>query len=318
MTNVEHDDVLTQVEDKASREAQLVAQHYNRRPDLGREARKDSVIVRLRAFNNWIKTVLITAHILKPGSTALDLGCGKGGDIGKWRKAKISHLVGMDIAQESINHAKARFDDRMDCYGEPISRSILPNIAFDIVSMQFCMHYAFNTEQRVRMMLHNVSSQLKVGGMFVGTIPNSNWLVRKLRNPVPNEFGNSVYKVRFEDPDQISSRTFGCKYYFTLVDAVEDCAEYLVHFPSFEKIAREFGLTLLFKKSFHEYYQSALKHSHNKQLLYNMRVILDSHQAANTGEPAHMTPDEWECANIYMVFAFKKESPYVGPAPSMS
>lgn len=44
---------------------------------------------------------------------------------------------------------------------------------FDIVSMQFCMHYAFETEDKVRTMLANVVRYLKPGGVFVGTIPDA-------------------------------------------------------------------------------------------------------------------------------------------------
>lgn len=48
---------------------------------------------------------------------------------------------------------------------------------FDVVSMQFCMHYAFESEEKVRMMLHNVTAYLRPGGMFIGTIPNSRSLL---------------------------------------------------------------------------------------------------------------------------------------------
>jgi hypothetical protein len=40
---------------------------------------------------------------------------------------------------------------------------------FDTLSMQFCMHYAFETEQKVRQMLSNISTALRPGGVFLGT-----------------------------------------------------------------------------------------------------------------------------------------------------
>ena len=43
--------------------------------------------------------------------------------------------------------------------------------------MQFCMHYAFENIEKARMMLTNVSTNLRFGGMFVGTIPNSDLLL---------------------------------------------------------------------------------------------------------------------------------------------
>jgi mRNA (guanine-N7-)-methyltransferase len=39
--------------------------------------------------------------------------------------------------------------------------------------MQFCMHYAFESASKARMMIENVSRYLRPGGLFVGTIPDS-------------------------------------------------------------------------------------------------------------------------------------------------
>ena len=64
---------------------------------------------------------------------------------------------------------------------QPIGSVIPPETAqpgfFDNVSMQFCMHYAFESASKVRMMLENVTRYLRVGGRFVGTIPDSDLLL---------------------------------------------------------------------------------------------------------------------------------------------
>ena len=67
----------------------------------------------MRNFNNWIKSVLITrfAHPVLAASTVadggrgrgsrrgkvLDLGCGKGGDLNKWSKARIKEYLAFGI-----------------------------------------------------------------------------------------------------------------------------------------------------------------------------------------------------------------------------
>jgi mRNA (guanine-N7-)-methyltransferase len=108
---------------------------------------------------------------------------------------------------------------------------------FDVVSMMFCMHYAFENEAKARGMLKNVSGALKKGGRLIGVIPNSDMLSEKVveyhqkkkkkqAEPAPEakveavpsaqdgkpangqtkstedsddalEWGNSIYRVRF-------------------------------------------------------------------------------------------------------------------------
>lgn len=192
----------------------------NSRPDVGVEQRRESPIIGLKNFNNWVKSVLITrfAHPALAKSKhaqgrargkVLDMGCGKGGDITKWAKAQIKELLGVgvcsihqnyqfisyfiwiDIAAVSIDQARARWDTlrrqkfdatfvALDCYTEPLSRAFPPAKLvqpFDVVSMQFCMHYAFETVQKARCMLDNVTRYLRPGGVFIGTIPNSELLL---------------------------------------------------------------------------------------------------------------------------------------------
>lgn len=70
-----------------------------------------------------------------------------------------------------------------DCYTRLLSdilpENVLPpSIApFDVVSLQFCMHYAFESETKVRTMLTNVSKWMRPGGRFIGTVPNGQWLM---------------------------------------------------------------------------------------------------------------------------------------------
>lgn len=84
----------------------------NQRPDVGVTQRQLSPIIGLKSFNNWVKSVLIArfAHpvlreSLDDGRKAssgqvtagrvLDMGCGKGGDLQKWQKAKVREYVGI-------------------------------------------------------------------------------------------------------------------------------------------------------------------------------------------------------------------------------
>ncbi|CAG8850777.1 19880_t:CDS:1, partial [Racocetra persica] len=74
--------------------SRVVREHYNKKLDVGVEKRNESTILFLKNFNNWIKSVIIGRYVGQ-GSNVLDIGCGKGGDLLKWKAAKISALVGL-------------------------------------------------------------------------------------------------------------------------------------------------------------------------------------------------------------------------------
>ncbi|GLB02341.1 mRNA cap guanine-N7 methyltransferase [Aspergillus tubingensis] len=94
----------------------IVRQHYNAVPQRGREWRKtESKIKGLRSFNNWVKSTLIQKFSpdeeFEKRLLVIDLGCGKGGDLGKWQLAPqpVDLYVGLDPAEVSIIQARERY-----------------------------------------------------------------------------------------------------------------------------------------------------------------------------------------------------------------
>ncbi|XP_013411042.1 mRNA cap guanine-N7 methyltransferase [Lingula anatina] len=278
-----------------------VAKHYNELKETGLEQRAQSRIFYLRNFNNWIKSVLIGEFIqeLKKSQgpnaplTVLDLASGKGGDLLKWKKGRISHLVCADIAQTSVEQCENRFKEmgergRRERFSEPMYTAEFiaadctktrlkdlykdPDIKFDLCSCQFSFHYSFESLQQAEMMLQNACECLKPGGYFIGTTPNSHELVKRLRASEDMSFGNEVYNVTFKCPDKDNLALFGCEYNFHL-EGVVDCPEFLVYFPLLEKMAEKYNLKLLYKKPFHKYFEENSQQGDSRSLLGKMQAL---------------------------------------------
>ncbi|KAK4048748.1 mRNA cap guanine-N7 methyltransferase [Microbotryomycetes sp. JL221] len=287
-----------------------VANHYNARPNIGISARNESPIIGLKNFNNWIKSVLVATFGRREGSSeprikVLDLGCGKGGDLQKWAKAGTDELVGIDLAEVSIEQARERWQSMRnrpnvasfhvcDCFETSIEQ-VLDNTTlsrpFDVVSMQFCMHYAFETKEKAHMMLSNVSRFLRPGGRFIGTIPDAENLLSRL-DAIEDDnnlaFGNSVYGIKFDHRTWDSP--FGHRYTFYLQDAVDEVPEYVVYWEEFVQMAENYGLELSYCKDFQQIFADEKDDSHFATLLKRMKVV-------NQRGETEMTVDQWEAAS---------------------
>ncbi|KAK7498088.1 hypothetical protein BaRGS_00010676, partial [Batillaria attramentaria] len=278
-----------------------VANHYNQLQETGLEVRKQSRIFFLRNFNNWVKSVLIgeTLQQIREGKnrdeplTVLDLCSGKGGDLLKWKKGNIDHLVCVDIAATSVEQCESRYKDMRQRGGRGRDREKQysaeffvadctkvrlkdkykdPNMQFDLVSCQFSFHYSFESFPQALTMLRNAAECLKPGGYFIGTTPNAHELVRRLRDSEDNSFGNEVYRVTFEDCDKQNLPLFGAKYNFHL-EGVVDCPEFLVYFPLLEKLAKDCGLRLVRKTRFDNFFQEFSGHKEYRTLLSKMQAL---------------------------------------------
>uniref|UniRef100_U5ERD1 mRNA cap guanine-N(7) methyltransferase n=1 Tax=Corethrella appendiculata TaxID=1370023 RepID=U5ERD1_9DIPT len=340
---------------KDNTHGKVIASHYNTLEEKGIYERTKSKIFYMRNYNNWIKSMLINefmAKLKEKSWTApvrvLDIGCGKGGDLLKWSKANITHIICTDLAEVSLEQCEARYkkiNSKKDvkkpftaeffaCDATKTrlrSKYLDPSIELDLVSCQFAFHYCFETLQQAECMLKNASECLRVGGYFIGTIPDANEIMKRRVLSKSEEFGNDVYEISIlwetEQPP-----FFGAKYNFRL-DNVVDCPEFLVHFPVLEKLALKFGLKLVMKKRFEEYHDDMIK---SGRFLIEKMQSLETYPAFNKHYQAEQTDEsyshakkyidnkmkygnyrrpfrvgtisqsEWEAISIYMVFAFEK------------
>lgn len=240
-----------------------------------------------------------------------------------------------------------------DCFGDTIEKVALVRDVgfdgsggpsrfggggFDVVSQMFCMHYAFENEEKARRMLKNVAGALKKGGRFIGCVPNSDVLSQKVqafnervaaRSKAAEsggdktdaddkhedgeieegdaeetaEWGNDVYRVRFPGKtpaDGIFRPPFGWKYSFFLHEAVEEVPEYVVPWEAFRAIAEDYNLEMQYHKSFDEIWNTEKDDETLGPLSERMGV-----RERGRGRLL-VTDEEMEAASFYVGFCFYK------------
>ncbi|XP_013201244.2 mRNA cap guanine-N7 methyltransferase [Amyelois transitella] len=339
---------------KNSEHSSVVAAHYNHLEEKGLKERFNSPIFYVRNFNNWVKSVLIQEYTDKIREKdygrqlkILDICCGKGGDLSKWQKARVEKVIFADIAAVSVQQCQTRYEDlkkrcgrlysaefiAADCTKETLRDKFEdPSINFDLVSCQFGLHYSFESLAQARRMLTNISECLKPDGYFFGTIPDAHEIVSRVKKSPNGIFENRILKIKLLFDIANGYPLFGAKYDFHL-EGVVDCPEFLVNFDLLTKLASEYGLELVYKARFADFYKD---HSENYKQLLQRIICLESYPAPPGKEligaeaeyeHAHafwesmekrserdrigtMSKCEWEVATIYMAFAFKKQKSY--------
>jgi mRNA (guanine-N7-)-methyltransferase len=298
---------------KRNIENEQVAAHYNSRGNQTFKLRKTSPIIEVRKVNNFVKSVLIL-EFSRRGDFVLDIGGGKGGDLNKWHKAQVDHLVLADVAEGSVKDAVERYNDAfkrgghakfrfsvtwiaMDCCS-PLLRTELDRVDFfDVVACQFALHYAFETEERTREFLKNVAHKLRPGGYFIGITTDARVLFDRAQASADlKSFGNSQYEVVFDE--EVQNIKNGQRYVFSLEDAVSKVPEYVVDPQVLIANCEALDLELI--------------RFENLQALYTQSVNSKrfGNLAADQKLPRSATefqPDTWETIGLYLSFVFRKK-----------
>ncbi|XP_046414451.1 mRNA cap guanine-N7 methyltransferase [Neodiprion fabricii] len=311
--------------DKLAGNSALVTKHYNTLESKGLTQRSQSRIVHMRNFNNWIKSMLISEYLGKArqgkGHRApfkvLDMCCGKGGDLLKWSKANITHLICADIAEVSVEQCQSRYNDLLnrssnnrgfapvftaefisaDCTKVRLREKYKDaSCQLDLVSCQFAFHYSFESLQQAECMLRNAGESLRPGGYFIGTIPDAYDLVSRWQKSDTNKFGNDIYSVEFLCEDKVKPPLFGAKYNFHLEEVV-NCPEFLVHLPTLAKLALKYGLELVMFERFENFYERMK--SEGRSLLGKMRA-LETYPPCHEAPLLGQNPEDYRYAAQYM------------------
>ena len=205
-------------------------------------------------------------------NTLLELACGRGGDIHKWKHTGYRYVAAVDKDSEAVDEAKQRVknvnlrDVRIDFGFMDLERAsenknmteILLNTFprspwyYDTVSIQFAIQYLCKDDKTLIGFLETVSNILRPGGTFVGTFPDGSNIVELLGGS--GEFDNGFLKIA-ENSDGSPGISFFADFgrgdsYF---DSRGTSKEYPVFWGKLSSIACSMGFVLLEHKGFLEY-----------------------------------------------------------------
>ncbi len=241
-----------------------ISAHYDAVPEQSHDQRNARRTINVDNFQNSMKARLIEDYGPDSCNHILDLACGKAADYWKFQSTYPSHKVyaGLDLSSNSITAAHERLRSRrnqaqvylgvadmtlMDSW-----HHIPPPLmgTFDLVNVQFALHYACDNNQNLHQLLSNMGQSLRPGGVALGITLSSVELVRRWQShPM---IGNSLYYVEWDGskgrPTEWHTNNTGHSYMFHLDNRVH-LQEYLVPFDTLSQIAVRYGLQL---KATHE------------------------------------------------------------------
>ena len=270
----------------------------------------------------------------------LDLACGRGGDLNKWTRENIVNLyVGVDVSGEELIEAEQRAKGldrqrqsptfhfyRSSCDSPTLLKELYdyvntrnPSVldarihrdrllsGFNVVWCQFALHYFCGSRESLHAFLKNVSDSLIRGGRFCASFPNPLVVGRYLahmRQSGEKSFGSSTCYVSVDEILEISDdqllNEFGIKYKFTLGDAVQDCAEFVVPLESLVSLAKKLNLRLVRLTQMHAFMS---KCAHDQELAYLREVM----QITGSKSPGRLlTSEEWDAMGFYCICVMEK------------
>lgn len=149
-------------------------------PVVSEELIKEEAFKKYKEYHNRFKDELIQNYCKH--KTILDLGSGRGGDLGKYGKAKIEYLWAVEPFKDNYDEFKIRLNDTYKSLqdkttlietGAQSTKKITDVMGLDkadvITSFFSLSFFFFDDTNDLKKLVRTIVSSLKVGGIFIGT-----------------------------------------------------------------------------------------------------------------------------------------------------
>jgi ribA/ribD-fused uncharacterized protein len=255
---------------------------------------RDRVMRDVMSFHNKIKERLYQSSI-KAGDTLLELAVGRANDLHKWRKTKPGKIVGIDLSRGNLEGARQgacvrylqenakqklppalfleadmvqpllqqenRYIKILDKQ-QPAPTEYLQKFAglteFDVISCQFAIHYACESEESFRSFVGNLTRHGK--GLFFGTCMDGQAVYSLLLGRDGHIFRSNdqvfgEFTKQYADGESWTEE-FGKTITVKLESFERPTKEYLVPFGKVTEILKENGFELVGSTMFSDEYAS--------------------------------------------------------------
>ena len=227
--------------------------------------------IALRKFHNEIKSIVISKYSsLHNNPRLLDIGCGRGGDIHKWRNNNISEAIGIDINRSYVKQAISRLKSLNNFHNFKFyythsnmiyskffeSRQIPYTNCFEIITCMFAFHYFCATQASLQEILSQVSNSLVKNGHFIIICPSGDKIHELFESKQTDEIKTSMMYIKknYTTPnyigDSIDFMLSGTLYFGETMLS----SEYLVFKDVLINAASKYNLKLKENSSFADYF----------------------------------------------------------------
>tara|TARA_B110000114_G_scaffold178274_1_gene211084 strand:- start:1533 stop:4844 length:3312 start_codon:yes stop_codon:yes gene_type:complete len=183
---------------------------------------------------------------------------------------------------------------------------------FDICSIQFAIHYMFESERKLHSFIQNVSDLTHIGSYFIGTCYDGKSVYETLKenngSVELHKNKNKIWGIKQKYIDDVNddfvqgtSDSLGYKISVYQESINQEIDEYLVNFEYFEKIMEEYGFK---RDTDFKIQNSSLKSINNFESFYD---IYKSNNIDNRNKNiAKMSEEEQVISFLNKYFVFKK------------
>jgi ubiquitin C-terminal hydrolase len=167
--------------------------------EVSKEVSRKDAFKKYREYHNLIKDALIQRYCAH--KMILDLGSGRGGDLGKYGKAKIEYLWAVEPFEDNYEEFKSRLKTsykslqdktvliETDAQSTKKITDVMGNEKADVITSFFSLSFFFFEDTNdLKKLVRTIASTLKVGGIFIGTTIDGERTEALLHKKSPFEF----------------------------------------------------------------------------------------------------------------------------------